>query len=82
MFRPNDGEETKLGLGKGPRVHQGLRTYFDLGRTRTEERVDGEGVTAAFYKARVRSGDGLRPNSICSIQRAIGDYTRARTESN
>jgi hypothetical protein len=40
------------------------------------------GFTAAFYKARARSGDGLRPNSNCSVQRAIGDYTRARTESN
>ena len=73
---------TELGLGKDSWVHQDLRTYFDLCRTRTEERVDGEGVTAAFYKARVCSGDGLRPNSNCSVQRAIGDYTQARTESN
>jgi hypothetical protein len=73
---------TELRLGKGSRVHQGLQTFFDLGRTRLEERVDGEGVTAALNRADTRSGDGLRSNSNCSVQRSIGDYTRARTESN
>jgi hypothetical protein len=63
-------------------VHQGLRTFFDLGRTRLKERVDGEGVTAALNRADTRSGDGLQSNSNCSVQRSIGDYTRARTESN
>jgi hypothetical protein len=56
---------TDLRLGKGSRVHQGLRTFFDLGRTRPEERVNGEGVTAALNRADTRSGDGLWPNSNC-----------------
>jgi hypothetical protein len=72
-----------LRLGKGSRVHQGLRTHFGLGRTRTEERVDGEGVVmAVFYRARVRSGDGLRPNFNWLAWRAIGDQRQTRTRSN
>jgi hypothetical protein len=51
----------KLKLGKGSWVHQGSWTRFGLGNTRPEERVDGEGVTAAFYRAGARSGERLRP---------------------
>jgi hypothetical protein len=72
----------KLRLGKGSRVHQGPWTYFGLGRTRPEERVNGEGVTAAFYKARARSGDGLRPNSKLSHPGAIRDQRLTKTGSN
>ena len=73
---------TKLRLGKGSRVHQGLRTCFGLGRIRTEERADGEGVTAAFYRAGVCSGERLRPNLNWLVLRAIGRYKRVKTGSN
>ena len=49
----------KLGLGKASQVHQGLRTHFGLGRTRPEEWVDGEGVTAVFFRASTRSGESF-----------------------
>ena len=69
-------------LGKGSRVHQGLRTRFGLGRIRTKERVDRGGVTTAFYRAGACSGERLRPNFNWSVLRAIGGYKRARTGSN
>jgi hypothetical protein len=62
-----------LGLGKASRVHQGLRTHFGLGRTRPEEWVDGEGVTAVFFRASTRSGERLRPQFDWLILGAIGD---------
>jgi hypothetical protein len=37
---------------------------------------------AAFYRASVRSGDGLRPNFNWLALRAIGDQTQTRTRSN
>jgi hypothetical protein len=52
----------KLKLGKALRVHQGLGTRFNLDKTRTEERVDTGGVTAAFYGAAECSGDGTQVN--------------------
>ena len=73
---------TKLRLGKGSRVHQGLRTHFGLGRIRTEERVNGEGVTTAFYRAGACSGERLRPNFNWPVPRAIRDHNRAKTRSN
>jgi hypothetical protein len=63
---------TELRLGKGSWVHQGLRTFFDLGRTRPEERVDGEGVTAAFDKATARSGERFRLKFDWLVLGAIG----------
>jgi hypothetical protein len=63
---------TKLRLGKGSQVHQELCTHFGLGRIRTEERVDGEGGSAAFYRAGVCSGERLRPNFDWLALRAIG----------
>jgi hypothetical protein len=72
----------KLRLDKGSRVHQGPWTCFGLGRTRPEERVDGEGVTTVFDSARVRSCDELRPNSKLSYLGAIGDQRLTKTGSN
>jgi hypothetical protein len=37
---------------------------------------------AAFYRASVCSGDGLRPNFNWLALRAIGDQTQTRTRSN
>jgi hypothetical protein len=73
---------TKLRLGKGSRVHQGLCTHIGLGRIRTEERVDGEGGIAAFYRAGACSGERLQPNFNWLALRAIGGYNQARTGSN
>jgi hypothetical protein len=72
----------KLRLGKGSRVHQGPWTHFGLGRKGPEERVDGEGVTAAFYRACARSGERLRPHSNWPLPRAIRDHNCAKTRSN
>jgi hypothetical protein len=74
--------DSELRLGKGSWVHQGLRTSFDLGRTRPKERVDGGGVTAVFDSAQVRSGEELRPNSKLPHLRAIGDQGLTKTGSN
>jgi hypothetical protein len=40
------------------------------------------GVTAAFYKERARSGDGLRPNSKLPHPGAIRDQRLTKTGSN
>jgi hypothetical protein len=52
---------TELRLGKGSRVPQGLWTLFGLGRTRPEERVDGEGGSRRRgVKAEPRGGQRRR----------------------
>jgi hypothetical protein len=49
---------------------------------RTETWVDGEGVTAAFYRAGACSGERLWPNFNWSVLRAIGGYKQARAGRN
>jgi hypothetical protein len=63
----------KLGLGKASRVHQVLWTHVGLGRTRPEERVNGEGVTAVFFRASTRSGESSRLKFDWLALGAIGD---------
>ena len=46
-------------LGKVSRVHKGPWTYFGLDRTRPKKWVDGEGVTAVFFRASTRSGESF-----------------------
>jgi hypothetical protein len=73
---------TKLRLGKGSWVHQGLWTHFGLGRTRTEERVDGEGGHGGVLQSR----RVFRWKASAELQlagsRAIRDHNRAKTRSN
>jgi aspartate carbamoyltransferase catalytic subunit len=61
-----------LRLGKGSQVNHGLRTFFDLGKTRPEEWVDGEGVTAVFFRASTRSGESFRLKFDWLVLGAIG----------
>jgi hypothetical protein len=83
VFRPNDDEDDRIEAGERITGAPGSTDTLWFGQNKNRRAGRRwEGVTAAFYKARVRSGDGLRPNFNCSVQRAIGDYTRARTESN
>jgi hypothetical protein len=49
---------------------------------RIETWGDGEGVTAAFYRAIVCSGERLRPNLNWLVLRAIGGYKRVKIGSN
>jgi hypothetical protein len=73
---------TKLRLGKGSRIHQRLGTHLDLGEIGIKESVDRGVVMAAFYRARVRSGDGLRPTFNSPLPRAIRDQRLTKTGSN
>jgi hypothetical protein len=57
-------------------------THQDLDWARIETWGDGEGVTAAFYRANACSDEKLRPYFNWPVLRAIRGYKRARTGSN
>jgi hypothetical protein len=75
-WRSRSGQLTgltlKLKLGEAPRVHQGLGTRLNLGRTRVGKRVDREGVYGAFYGTTGCSGGGALVKFNWTAPRAIG----------
>jgi hypothetical protein len=84
-FRPTDGVDDQIeawgsftGLPEVTHTH----THQDLDWARIETWGDGEGVTAAFYRANACSDEKLQPNFNWPVLRAIRGYKRAITGSN
>jgi hypothetical protein len=71
------------------RITEGMASQIEAGErfmgspevryTRTKERVDRGGVTAAFYRADERSSKSPLPNFDWLVLRAIRSYKLART---
>jgi hypothetical protein len=84
-FRPNVSEDDQIEAGESFTGSPGSMYTLWFGQNknrRAGRRWGGGGVTAAFYRADVCSGERLRPNFNWPVPRAIRDHNRAKTRSN